>query len=203
MKNQYPGMLFLVCCAFWAGAFLGCTSTSVLSHGENRLVRFQQYDKNTHDLTLELQLVEESHQEFKESYSEKRTDGNLKLIPEEMFCRLITTLDDLGFVEMAKPKQLGSDPRTPGTTKIIIVENDSGQWVCTNSKTDLTEQQRLDFALMERMILNCYDSVLSLQVITNEKGSQFFFDEQQQLNQRQKQGQKLLNQDASPKRKDP
>lgn len=203
MNQSRPGMLFLVAGLFLASILTGCSSTTVLSHGENQMVRFQQFDKKTHECTLELLLVEESHKDYQDFYSQQRPDGNIKLIPAEMYKRLVLTLDDFGYVEMARPRQLGSDPRTPGTSKIICVENDSGRWVCTNSKEDLTDDQRQDFTNMEKMILACYDSVLSLQVITNEKGGQLFFDEQQKLQHQEKMAKPLFEGKEKPKEIDP
>ena len=186
MKTIYPALFILAACLLG-----GCRSASILTLGENSLIRYQQFDRDSGEVTLEMVLVEETHKDYQDLYSVTRTDANIKKVPSLQFSKLLETFEDLGFVEMAHPRELGVRPRTDDATKAISVENDRNRWVAMNSKNGLTAEQRPNFYLMERMFLNCYDSVLSLQVITNEEGSKLFYEEQRRLEQENK---KRINQ---------
>jgi hypothetical protein len=185
MKTIWIGLFILS-----AGLLVGCKSSHILTLGENSTIRYQQFDRKSGQTTLELVLVEESHKDYSDLYSEARDNANVKKAPSAMFTDLLKTFEDLGYLEMAKPRQLDSDPRREGASKAIIVESDTGRWVCMNSKSYLTADQKEDFYQMERMFLNYFDGILSLQVITNKKGSDFFYEEQRRLKKENERRQK-------------
>lgn len=174
----------------------GCKSGSVLTLGGNTVIKYQQFDKASGEETLELVLVEESNETYKNLYSKEKPNANTKLIPADKFSLLLQTLEDLGYVEMANPRELQAAPRLNGANKAIVVQGDLGMWMLTNDFDALadtfesSENPFMDFHMMERAILNCYDSVLSLQVVTNEKGGELFFEEQRRLQEQQQQLQK-------------
>jgi hypothetical protein len=159
----------------------GCGSTSILAGGENTQIRYQQVDQRTGAPTLELVLVEEMDKDFAGLYNEARPDANIKRVPSEQFQELVLFFEDLGFVEMARPMPLGSEPRLGGSSKALIVENKTGMWVADNHKDHLTPSERKDFYMIINQFLNCFDSVFSLQVIQNVKGKDLFLDEQRRI----------------------
>jgi hypothetical protein len=202
MKTIWIGLFILSACLL-----AGCKSSHILTLGENSTIRYQQFDKNTGQTTLELVLVEESHQDYEDLYSEARDNANIKKAPADMFNDLLKTFEDLGYLEMAKPRQLDSDPRREGASKALIVESDSGRWVCMNSRNylgdetcdELDEGLVNDFHQMERMFLNYFDGILSLQVITNKEGGNLFYEEQKRLQKERQRKQQAIENMRSPK----
>jgi len=178
MKSAQIVVLLLLLLTLW-----GCAGSAVLTEGENRLVRYQQFDKNTGRCDLELLLVEEKHTGYQNLYSKARDKGNIKQVPESMFNGLVESMEDLGFVEMSKPWGPGSESDRAGISKVISVENEKEMWVCSYSRKELTWEQRENFVLIDKMVRNCFDSVLSLQVITNKDGGDIFLKEQRRLKQ--------------------
>lgn len=166
-------------------SFLGCAGPSVLLQGEDRLVRYEQFDRKTGDLELELVLVEKRDGRYGEVYSEERNKANVKLVPAPMFEDLVRSLEDLDFVEMAKRRKPDVDARRRGVTRVISVENDRGIWCCTNS-TDLPcDENYVDedhfFGAMDQVVRDYFNHVLALQSVTNDEGGELFYKEQQRL----------------------
>jgi hypothetical protein len=188
MKISYVAALLWIALLSW-----GCASSAILSTGEKTIVRYQQYDGRTGQLTLELVMVEESNQDYENLYSELAANGNIKRVPSEKFEHLVDTLEDLGFVALARPLPRGVPPRRADASKMIVVENTSGQWILNNKDT-LSLEEREDFNMMVDLIRNCYDSIFSLQVIQNEEGKNLFIEEQQRLKEQNRNRQRLIEQ---------
>jgi len=165
------GFLILFACLF------GCAGSSVLLQGKDKLVRYEQYDKVTGDLDLELVLIEEKHSGYRNYYSLKRNEANIKLVSTPVFEELVRSLEDQDFLEMAKP---GVEARRKGVTKVITVENEFGQWVCMNPR-DLPCGQENKFAFMDHTVRDCFNRVLALQSVANNEGGDLFYEEQRRL----------------------
>jgi hypothetical protein len=165
-----------------AAAHAGCGTTSILAGGTNTTVRYQQIDRQSGTPSLELVLVEESHKDYQDLYSMERRAANTKKVPTETFEDFMRILEDLGFLEIARPLPSGVPPRLSGISKALIVESDQGQWVASNPK-EMSLDDRRQFKLMCDLFRNCFDSIFSLQVIQNTQGKELFLEEQQRIEQ--------------------
>lgn len=179
----------LVFIAFISCIF-GCSTIPDLPRGDNALVRLEQYNVKTGALDLEIVLVEENHRNYQNIYNKTRDKASIKQVPTEKYEYLVESLEDLGFMDFAKPWD-GGVPRQ-GTFKSISVENDNGRWIFPIFKlpkkpTEEILEGRKQFKLMDQTVRSCFDSVLSLQVITNEDGGNLFLEEQRRLQELNKQ----------------
>ena len=172
-------LVALISCIF------GCASTPDLPRGGNALVRLEQFDVNSGALDLEIVLVEENHKSYQNIYNKTVDKASIKQVPAAKFEYLLESLEDMGFMDFAKP--WGASGGRPGTFKSITVENDNGRWVFpifklhSNNPSEEIMEGRRKFKLMDQTVRSCYDSVLALQVVTNQDGKNLFLEEQRKL----------------------
>jgi hypothetical protein len=177
--NNLNTALLLALAALLLG---GCTSTSVLGDCENTLVRYQQISKDTGQITLEMVLVEQNHRNYADLYSDPRQTANVKKVPHDDFLYLIQILNDNDFFELANGPAFSPNGTKVEASRAIVVEQGSERWTLKNNMK-MTAEQRKDLTFMITRFLDCYDSIMQLQTVTNEKGMDFFVEEQKKLQQ--------------------
>jgi hypothetical protein len=156
----------------------GCAGSSVLLQGEDRLVRYEQFSKETGDRVVELVLVDERHAGYMDIYSEERHDANIKRVPAPVFEELVRSLEELDFMEMAQRQR--PDPYAKRTTRVITVENTRGEWYCVNPEDPLCDEEN-PFEVLDRTAREYFNRVLALQSVANEEGGELFYKEQRRL----------------------
>lgn len=169
--------------------FSGCAGAGYLTEGGNSIVRYQQFDTSSGDMTLELVLVQESHKNYQNLYDEVRENANMKKIPLAKFEYLVETLADLGYMDIVE-----ASAGSVSSSRAIVIESDAGRWTARNwtgcDETEgLTDEQHYDFLEMMAVVRDCYDSVLGLQVIhkgLGTGGENLFLEEQKKLKEQNK-----------------
>lgn len=164
--------------------FSGCAGAGYLTEGGNSIVRYQQFDTSSGDMSLELVLVQETHKNYQNLYEEVRENANIKKIPLAKFEYLVETLVDLGYMEIVE-----ASAGSISSSRAIVIESDAGRWTARNDSEGLTENQHYDFLEMMALVRDCYDSVLGLQVIhkgLGTGGENLFLEEQKKLKEQNK-----------------
>lgn len=165
----------------------GCASADFLSEGGNSVIRYQQYEKDSGEMALELVLVQETHKDYENLYNEVRENANIKKCPLPKFSYLAESLVDLGFLDIAKAgRALPSEGSVMGT-RVLVIESDAGRWVAEN--TDMSIEEKESLRDMVTLFRTCFNSILGLQVIHSGPGTggeELFLEEQQKLKEQYK-----------------
>ena len=167
-------------------ALAGCAGPTALTTADNGVIHYMQYDKNNlNEPTVEQILVQENHKDYGGLYSKARNKANIKKIPLPKWEMLTTALEDLGYMDRARPLPANLKNYGPNVSKVILVENDEGTWILENLRDDRLSEKKVslsekkDFIEMGRLIRSCFTSVFSLQYVESEKGGEAFFREVQ------------------------
>lgn len=161
-----------------------CACTSPIFKGSNGIVRYQEFEDGDDKPSFELILVQETHKDHENIFSEKGENSHIKKAPIDEYDYLIETLvDECGFLDLIE-----SAPswKTVDSPRVISVENEYGKWILHSEHClgDCTgDQQDCSFMKFVDAVRNSFNNIFTLQVIDNKDktGVEFFKEEQERL----------------------
>ncbi|HZL99346.1 MAG TPA: hypothetical protein VFD43_03750 [Planctomycetota bacterium] len=143
-----------------------CSGPLAWGSEQRTLVRL--YDAKT---GVRIELANRSHPEYRDIYSQPRSDASLKLGSDELLERLLERLDELNFGQLSVP---GAPPQDAPVLGWLEVVDGDGSRTFAVPKTGATREQIGSFAQMQYAVSEAYTSVTGLQFIDNPSGGDLF-----------------------------